>query len=182
MKQFITIYDKFRVKAAVINLASRVYEIIEERGAENCVLLTVLEGGAYLANKIVDRLPQDMLLSLETASLKVSSYHRDQHGELEYDYIPGVDCKNKTVIIIDDFCDSGSTVNHLDKLYRDTFEAKDVIFVTLLARKKRKLNSSVRLLYGLEDATNNFYVGCGLDDNGKSRFVDSIFVCIDNEK
>ena len=174
MKQYITIYNRFRVKAAIVSLASRVAEIIEERGAENCILLTVLEGGSYLSSKIIDRLPQGMLSSLETASIKVSSYHGDQRGELVYDYLPNVDCKGKTVILIDDFCDSGSTTNNLHKIYTERFEAGEVIFVTLLARKRRKLDPDINLLYGIEDNTENFYFGCGMDEEGKGRFINEI--------
>lgn len=174
MKQYITVYDTYRVKTAILKLTDHVREIIEDKGAENCIVLTVLEGGAYLANKIIDRLPQDMLASLETASIKVSSYHGDQHGELVHNYIPDISCRNKTVIIIDDFCDSGSTTNALNKLYRDTFGAREVLFVTLLARKCRQLDEDVTLLYGIEDSTSNFYIGCGLDDNGKGRQISSI--------
>ena len=179
MKQYITVYDAYRVKTAILKLTDHVREIIEDKGAENCIVLTVLEGGAYLANKIIDRLPQDMLASLETASIKVSSYHGDQHGELVHNYIPDINCKNKTVIIIDDFCDSGSTTNSLDKLYRDTFEANDVIFVTLLARTRRELSQGVKLLYGIEDSTSNFYIGCGLDEDGKSRNINKIITTVD---
>ena len=179
MKQYITVYDSGYVKTAIIKLASKVYNIIEEKGAENCMILTVLEGGAYLSHKIIDRLGRDMLSFLETASIKVSSYHGDQHGELTYDYLPNIDCKGKTVIIIDDFCDSGSTTNNLNKLYKERFEAEDVIFVTLLARKKRKLDEDVKLIYGIEDSTSNFYIGCGLDDDGKSRYIDCIMTVFD---
>lgn len=179
MKHYVTIYDTYRVKAAILKLTDQVREIIEDRGAENCIVLIVLEGGTYLANKIIDRLPQDMLTFLETASIKVSSYHGDQRGQLIHNYIPDINCKNKTVIIIDDFCDSGSTINSLNSLYRNTFEADDVIFVTLLARTRRKLNQGVKLLYGIEDNTENFYTGCGLDDNGKSRNINKIITVVD---
>lgn len=180
MKRYITVYDSFRVKQAIIQLANRVYGLIDKYGAENCVYLTVLEGGAFLSHRIIDKLAQDMLNELVTASVKVSSYKGDQHGELIYDYIPNVDCKGKIVIIVDDFCDSGSTTNNLNKLYRNRFEAEKVIFVTLLARKRRKLDENVELIYGIEDDTDNFYYGCGLDDNGKGRYINRILTTVDD--
>lgn len=181
MKHYVTVYDRFRVKAAIVSLASRVTEIIEEHGAENCILLTVLEGGSFLANKIIDRLPQGMLTSLETASVKVSSYHGDLQGDLTYDYLPNVDCKGKTVILIDDFCDSGSTTNNLYKIFINRYDAGEVIFVTLLARKRRKLYSCVKLLYGIEDNTENFYFGCGMDEDGKGRYMNEIVTAFEKE-
>lgn len=182
MRQYITAYNSFKTKEAIILLSYKVEKIIEERGAENCILLTVLEGGAYLASKIINRLPQDMLASLETASIKVSSYHGSERGEIRESYIPNLKCQEKTIIVIDDFCDSGTTTNYLDNLYRNQYKAKDVIIVTLLARKKRKLNDSVNLLYGIEDNTDNFYIGCGMDEDNRSRYVDTIMTYTDNEE
>lgn len=174
MKRYKTVYSRFEVKTAILQLANKVYSLIENRGAENCVYLTVLEGGAFLSHRILDKLAPDMLMELVTKSIKVSSYSGDKQGELVYDYLPEVDCKGKTVIIVDDFCDSGSTTRNLEKIYLDRFEAKEVIFVTLLARAGRKLNPDTQLIYGIEDNSNLFFVGCGLDDDGKARFADSI--------
>ena len=181
MKQYVTIYDSFKIKSTIFNLATKVGDIIEEHGAENCVYLTVIEGGAFLSHRILDRLPGDMLAGLTTASIKVSSYHGDQHGNLTYDYIPNVECKGKTIIIVDDFCDSGSTTNALNGLYKEQFGAAEVIFVTLLARKRRKLDEDVTLIYGIEDNTNNFYYGCGLDEDGKGRYMDCIMTTFGND-
>jgi hypoxanthine phosphoribosyltransferase len=177
-----TVYDEFRVKGAILKLSSQVIEYIEELGAENCVLIPVLSGGLYLFNKIIDRMPKDMLAYLETSVIKVSSYHGRERKEVREEvlYDP-VDCSNKTLIIIDDFCDSGSTINALNRIYKNRYGASDVIFVTLLARDKKKLDEDVTLLYGILDKTDNFYIGCGMDDEGKSRFIDKIIVKVEDE-
>lgn len=181
MKQYVTVYDQFVIKRVISRLATEVADVIEKRGAENCVLMTVLEGGAYLSNKIINQLPQGMLAELTTASIKVSSYHGFNREGLMYDYLPNTDCEGKTVILIDDFCDSGSTLSELSKLYYGRFEAEEVVAVTLLARKHRKLIEGTKLIYGIEDDTNNFYYGCGLDDNGKGRFVNDIYTIIETK-
>lgn len=180
MKHYTTVYDQARVKSAINNLAQQVTNIIETRGTENCVFLTVLEGGMFLSNKIIEQLPPNMLSSLTTACIKVSSYKGDQKGYLTHEYIPNIDCSKKTLIIVDDFCDSGSTINALQTLYTHRFDAKEIIFVTLLARKKRSILPEVELLYGIEDNTNNFYFGCGMDEDNKGRFIDRI-ITIDHE-
>jgi hypoxanthine-guanine phosphoribosyltransferase len=182
MKRYKTIYSRFEVKTAVLQLANRVYNLIENRGAENCVYLTVLEGGAFLSHKILDKLAHDMLMELTTANIKVSSYSGDKQGELIYNYMPNVDCTGKTVIIVDDFCDSGSTTRNLEKIYLERFGAKEVVFVTLLARARRELNQTTKLIFGIEDSSDLFFVGCGLDDNGKARFVDSIMAIETDEE
>lgn len=181
MDRYITVYNRFEIKRAIISLANRVYRLIEQKGAENCILVTVLSGGAYLSHKIINQLSQDMLASLTTVDIKVSSYKGQERSQILDEYLPHINCKDKTVIVIDDFCDSGSTLNHLLQYFK-TLHVDETQFVTLLARTRRKLINGLRLWYGIEDDTRNFYIGCGLDDNEKSRYLDEIVMKISDEK
>ena len=181
MDRYITVYNRFKIKQAITSLANRVYQLIECKGAENCILVTVLSGGAYLSHKVIDKLSQDMLVSLTTVDIKVSSYKGQERSQIVDEYIPHIDCKGKTVIVIDDFCDSGNTLNHLLQ-YFNSLQVDEVQFVTLLARKRRKCVEDLRLWYGIEDDTRNFYIGCGLDDNERSRYLDEIVMRISDEK
>lgn len=181
MDRYITVYNRFEIKQAINSLASRVSQLIERKGAENCVLVTVLNGGAYLSHNIINKLSQDMLISLTTADIKVSSYRGQERSQIVNEYIPHIDCEGKTVIVIDDFCDSGSTLNHLLH-YFNSLHVEEVQFVTLLARKHRRYTEDLKLWYGIEDDTRNFYIGCGLDDNERSRYLDEIVVKISDEK
>lgn len=181
MDRYITVYNQFEVKRAITSLANRVYQLIERKGAENCILVTVFSGGAYLSHKIIDKLAPDMLTDLTTLDIKVSSYRGTERSLIMNEYLPNINCEGKTVIVIDDFCDSGSTLNHL-LLEFNNRKAEEVQFVTLLARKRRKIFTDLKLWYGIEDETRNFYIGCGLDDEGKSRYMDRIVMKIPNEE
>ena len=181
MDRYITVYNRFEIKQAITSLASRVCQLIERKGAENCILVTVLSGGAYLSHKIINKLSQDMLISLTTTDIKVSSYKGQKRSQVVDEYLPQIDCEGKTVIVIDDFCDSGSTLNHLLQ-YFNSQHVDEVQFVTLLARTHRKLVEGLKLWYGIEDDTHNFYIGCGLDDNERGRYLDEIIMKISNEK
>ena len=182
MDRYITVYNHFEVKQAIIRLANQVYQLIERKGAENCIFVTVMEGGSYLAHKILDKLAPDMLMNLETVEIKVTSYRGHERSYIQDVYLPEMNCEGKTVIVVDDFCDSGSTLNHLLLTYKGKLKADDVQFVTLLARKRRKVLMDLKLWYGIEDVTRNFYIGCGLDDNGKSRYLDRIVMKMPDEE
>ena len=138
MNRYITVYDRFEIKRAIFSLTNRVYQLIEHKGAENCILVTVLSGGAYLSHKIIDKFSQDILANLTTVDIKVSSYKGQERSQIVDEYLPHIDCEGKTVIVIDDFCDSGSTLNHLLQ-YFNSLQVDEVQFVTLLARTRRKL-------------------------------------------
>lgn len=177
MKTYVTVYSRFDVKNAINNISKRVSDIIENKGSENCIIMTVLEGGSFLSHKIIDKLGQDMLSELITTSIKISSYQGTSRGQIKFDYIPDIDLTNKTVIVVDDFCDSGNTVKELHSFLKNKNVAEDV-FVTLLARTRRQIPSDVKLIYGIEDNTSNYYIGCGMDEDNKSRYVENIITIV----
>lgn len=133
---------------------------------ENTRLLVLMNGGAWFAHQLIDRLG-DTPLQIEYA--KVSSYEGKERGELNIKYMPEIDWQGKEVIVLDDICDSGNTMNCIYS-WLQQFSPASVRFITLIVRKGRcRLNEGVCLTAGIEDMSDDFFVGCGLDDNGKAR-------------
>lgn len=153
-------YSKEAVAAAIDSLAGKI------QVKNNTVFLVMMNGGAWFAHELVSRLG-DIPVRVEYA--RVSSYQGKEQKELNISYMPDVDWKGKEVIILDDICDSGNTVNSVYKWLLPK-EPESVRLVTLLARKgKYRLNEGLVLQCGIEDASGDFFVGCGLDDNGIAR-------------
>lgn len=166
-------YDKHVVDQAIHKLAFDINVEMNDHDGEDVIVLTLLEGGSYLTSRLMKILPTEYLKRIINKSMKVSSYHNQEKGNLSIDYVPDMDYKNHHIIVIDDFCDSGNTINEIYD-YFNSIGAKSISFYTLLARKRFEVYDKIRLRYGILDCTDNFYIGCGLDDDGKSRYLDEL--------
>lgn len=153
-------YSQQQVSAVIDRLASQL-EI-----HENTVFLVLMNGGAWFAHELIARFP-DIPVRIEYA--KLSSYHDNRRGELLITYMPEVDWKGKEVIVLDDICDSGNTLNCVYTWLMQR-EPEAVRVITLLSRKGHyQLVDGLNLTSGIEDDSEDYFVGCGLDDNDKAR-------------
>ncbi len=166
-------YSKDVIEVAIRKIAFSINTLISHFETEDIIILTVIEGGSYLTGKIMDLLPFNYRQRVINKSIKISSYHGQKQGEISFDYIPDIDFKDKIVVVLDDFCDSGHTINKLHE-YLKSQGVQSVQFYTLLGRKGYQVNKDVKLRCGIIDDTDHFYIGCGLDDDDKSRFLDEI--------
>lgn len=133
---------------------------------DNTRFLVLMNGGAWFAHKLIERLG---VVPVEIEYAKVSSYEGQQRGELDIVYISKTGWEGKDIIVLDDICDSGNTTNAIYS-WLQQFSPKSVKFFTLLVRKKRyQIEQGVELVAGIEDESDDFFVGCGLDDNGMAR-------------
>ena len=157
----------YRIKysqQAVATAIDRIAEKIEVK--DNTVFLVLMNGGAWFAHELIRRFA-DRALRIEYA--RVSSYKGKQQEKIAISYMPDVEWKGKDVVILDDICDSGKTANSMYLWLQDK-QPESVRLVTLLSRKGRyKLQSPLRLTSCIEDDSDDFFVGCGLDDNGYAR-------------
>ncbi len=161
-------YSAQEVSAAIDRLAQTV--VINE----NTVFLVLMNGGAWFAHELIRRFGNT---PVREEFAKVSSYSGQQRGNLKITYIPDVDWQDKEVIVLDDICDSGNTLNNIHAWLKDK-HPQDIRFITLLARKGRyTLDEGVKLTVGIEDDSDDFFVGCGLDDNNMARNLPYVGVC-----
>ncbi len=141
---------------------------LREQGVINdqSVFLVMLSGGVWFATHLFDEIP-DMLN--EVYFIKGHSYHGKEHGSLHWDYLPNFNLNNRQVIVLDDICDSGNTTNAIyDAL---SHMAREVVFVTLLRRSTCQLEPHIKLHACIEDDSDDFFVGCGLDDLDRARML-----------
>ena len=155
-------YSQQQVSSVITDLAKKIHV------TENTVFLVLMNGGAWFAHELISRL-NDMSVRVEYA--KVSSYHGKERGQLSINYMPDVDWNGKSVVVLDDICDSGNTLNCIYEWFKQ-YQIADIRFVTLILRKHRmQLDKGVTLLTGIEDESDDFFVGCGLDDNSFARYL-----------
>lgn len=179
MKKLIR-YTEYEVKRAIDNLRYKLIDYLNNNS--EYIIITILEGGIYVSYELLRSLPENYLDKIKTYSMKISSYQGTERGVPDFEYIPNIDLNNKNVIVIDDFCDSGSTLNAIYKFLVHK-KVKTVKFFTLLARQGFQLDERVDVEFGIiDDAKNNFYIGCGLDDNGKYRMINYIYYLKDEKE
>lgn len=161
----------YRIKyteSVVRERIARTVASLREEGiiSDQTLFLVMLNGGVWFASHLFDAIP-DMMNEVEY--IKGHSYSGQSHGELTWDLRPSVAIQNRQVVVLDDICDSGNTTNTVYEALRGV--AKDVCFVTLLRRTTAVLAEGVRVYSCIEDDSDDFFVGCGLDDFDKGRML-----------
>lgn len=128
------------------------------------IVVVVMDGGIYLSSRLLF----DLSVPVNIRYVKATSYSGKQQGAIHIAENSLGDVRGCRVIVIDDICDTGHTVNKLHHLLMER-GAEAVEYFTLLKRSCAKTDEGVSLHYGIEDDTTDFFVGCGLDDNGVGR-------------
>lgn len=149
------------------HIAATVRDLLEQGVInEQTVFLVMLNGGVWFAGHVFDNIP-DMLN--EVYFIKGHSYNGTSHGELVWDYMPSVNLENRQVVVLDDICDSGNTTTAIYKALRPL--TSQITFVTLLRRSTANLPEDICLHSCINDDSDDFFVGCGLDDYDHGRML-----------
>ena len=106
--------------------------------------------------------------------MKVKSYDGQEQGEVEIILDTKLDLTNKRVFVIDDFYDSGKTMNAVLDLLSQR-GPKSIVGATLLKRANSG-RSKYRILYGLHVKEDVWVYGYGMDkENHFSRNLKEIY-------
>ncbi len=146
-------YSKQEVAAAISRIAA------ETKVSDNSVLLVVMNGGVWFSHQLMCKLQP---VPSEVEYVKLSSYKGFNRGKISQDYLPDTDFAGKDVIVVDDICDSGATLNMIDEWLKSLRPAS-VQFRTLISRKGYQLNEGMDFKTGIEDDSQDFFAGCGMD-------------------
>ena len=128
------------------------------------VYIVLLNGGAWFASHFFDclgNIPNIVYYA------KCHSYEGQERQVLVWDYIPDMQLNGKDVVVLDDICDSGQTATEVVRYLQQY--ADKVTVVTLLKRTTTCLPDDISLHSCLTDDSQDFFVGCGMDDNGFCR-------------
>ncbi len=161
----------YPVKYSASFVRERIAQTVSELRAtgvinDRVVFLVMLNGGVWFALHAFDCIPE---MPNEVYMLKGHSYSGKQRGTFYWDYFPDLNLKEREVLVLDDICDSGATVNTLYHFLQP--KAAKVSFFTLLKRSFAVVEDGIELYTCIEDDSHDFFVGCGLDDNGLYRML-----------
>lgn len=128
-KKSICLYTKEEVDAALDRMAR---EISERLGHSDPVFLCVLIGGIVPLGNLLPRLD----FQLEINYLHVSTYNlENKPGELRWKAEPTIDLFGRTVVVVDDILDTGTTLR-VAVDYCKAKGAKEVLTAVLLDKRR----------------------------------------------
>jgi len=129
--------------------------------------VVMLNGGIWFASHVFDCLGA---IDNEVCYVKCHSYEGKTRQELVWDWLPDIQVQGRDVVILDDICDSGQTATAVVR-YLLSKQAHRVSVFTLIRRATTRIEEDIPLYACITDVSSDFLVGCGLDNNGRSRLL-----------
>ncbi len=169
-------FSRDRIHSRVKELGAEIDEWCKSVWTESrtdVVAIPVLRGGVYF---FAD-LSRCISSSIEIAPVKTSAYDAGTNSVKEVtveQFADPVQIKGRVVLVVDDVCDSGRTLEQLEKslLERGAREVRTVVLVRRLLPRP----TFVPCWVGLEYSGPEWFVGYGMDDNERYRNLSDVYV------
>ena len=174
-------FPQDRIHSRVKELGAEIDEWCKSVWAESrtdVVAIPVLRGGVYFFSD----LSRCITSSIEIAPVKTSAYDAGTNSAKEVtveQFADPVQIKGRVVLVVDDVCDSGRTLEQLERslLERGAREVRTVVLVRRLLPRP----TFVPCWVGLEYSGPEWFVGYGMDDNERYRNLPDVYVIGRNE-
>ena len=163
-------YNKNFIDDALNKIADKMnaFFLNEKYNNQEILILVILNGALYFAADLTRKLD----FNAEVASVKASSYTNNKQGGEVKIQINGADVKDKIVILMDDICDTGHTLEKLSKTILE-MGAKEVYSATLLLKQANTY--FIPTFSGIIYEGDDWFVGYGMDDSQKFRHLPEIY-------
>jgi hypoxanthine phosphoribosyltransferase len=170
-KEFELFLTDDKIQAEVQNIADR---INAELNSEDVVFLGILNGAFMFASDLVRKINFDVQVTF----VKLASYSGQASTGIVNRLI-GVneDLKDKTVVIVEDIIDTGTTIESIISQIKG-FRPRQIFVATLLL-KPDLYSKEINLDYIGFRIPKNFVVGYGLDYNGFGRNLRNLYAMED---
>jgi hypoxanthine phosphoribosyltransferase len=166
-REFVLTISSSRIQAAVTRIAS---SLNRDMKGENPLFLSILNGSFMFTSDLLKKIGMNCQVSF----VKLSSY-RDGSSTGTVKELIGLneDVRGKTVIVLEDIVDTGTTLESIAGQLKLLFPHQ-VKFATLLFKPAVFIGNIAPDYVGLE-VPNDFIVGYGLDYNGLGRNFEDIY-------
>ncbi len=161
------LFTENQVHAAVATMA----EAISARlAATDPLALLVMNGALVPASLLFMR----MNFPLQVSYLHVTRYRgTNLGGKLEWVAHPGVDVKNRTVLVIDDILDEGYTLKAIINNLRE--EGAKTVYSAVLVNKRHDRKEDLKVDFIGLDVEDRYIFGCGMDYHEYWRNLPAIY-------
>jgi hypoxanthine phosphoribosyltransferase len=163
------ILSQSEVAVGLDSLATHLQPLIE---TSECVLLGILNGGMFPLVHLAERLHGDFVLDYCHAT----RYAGGTEGQvLEWLEQPHVDVANRTVIVVDDIFDAGTTLRAVAEHCRQAGAAQ--VHTAVMLVKDRERDADIPLPDYVTGLTvpDRYVFGCGMDFYGRWRHLTAVY-------
>ena len=165
MKKLIPSKD---LQQAIVSLSQLINNKCEKHGG-GIVFVCVLKGGFMFFSDLVKHIEYP----IEVDFIKCSLYEGMNQKALQMQYDIESNIKDKTIFIVDDIFDSGTTMKYLKNHFK-TRGAKQIESVSAVYKENVDFPNHF-YIYKQPEGVNPWYIGYGMDDpKGYSRNLNTI--------
>ncbi len=170
------IYSASQIQGAVQDLAKQVSAWVSEvhqRTGRDVVAVPLLRGGMFFYCDLVRQVPH----SLELVPVKTSTYvegvNAAELARVKID-MAGLSASGRSVLLVDDICDSGRTLVELKEQVLQAGAAE--VRSAALIRRKLARESFLPDWVGFEYNGPEWFVGYGMEDQNRWRNLPDVYV------
>lgn len=145
---------------------------VQQDTGRDVMAIPVLRGAIYFFSDLT----RAIHTSVEVSPIRVSSYGIAQNA-VQLDSVSimadGIDVRDRSVLLVDDVCDSGRTLEELERVLieRGAREVRS----SVLIRRLLDVPSFMPCWIGYEYAGTEWFVGYGLEDRERWRNLPSVY-------
>ena len=163
------LFSKQHIQFAVENMGKQITRDYENK---KLIVFTLADGGIIFAADLIRKID----MPVEFYTVVVKSYGIEQtSNQPRVLYFPkDIDWTDKEVLIIDDVCDSGKSVEHLKKYIRKVSKNKDINIRYAVLVKNEVNSSTIEPQYIGFFSHGEWLVGYGMDDQLLYRNIDHV--------
>ena len=152
------------INKKIEELAKKIEAEFEDN--ETVFVVCILKGSVMFFTELV----KHFKCNIQMEFIKISSYGNEtkssQNVKITDFNLPVLD--NQNILIVEDIIDTGLTAKFLVDLFKEKYNPKKLLFVSLLNKKCARIVDMEPDFYGFE-IDNKFVVGYGLDYKGFLR-------------
>ena len=161
------LYTQTQVEAALDVMAGRISEVLRDR---NPLVVCLMNGGVVPFGILLPRLQ----FPLEIDYVHATRYRKQlTGGDLHWLAGPYVSAKGRTVLLVDDILDEGTTLDAI--VHRYQADGASAIYKAVLVRKDRRRIVPVEAEFVGLEIPNRYVFGYGMDYQGYLRNAPGIY-------
>jgi hypoxanthine phosphoribosyltransferase len=177
---FRMLYTTAQIERQVMRLGREISvwaDQVWKNSSQDLLTIPVLRGGIFFFADLVRNVGH----SVEIAPIRTWAYHNDQNVKRDEfrANMEGVDAKGRSVLLVDDICDSGRTLKKLSEAFLAA-GATEVKSATLIKRLLKEPTFHPEWV-GFDYDGPEWFVGYGMEDCDRWRNLADIYI-IDQAK
>ena len=157
------------VDAGIRRLAARIQPFVD---AQECILLAVMTGGMYPLVRLTEELRGDFLIDYCHATRYGDSL---TGGRIEWLAEPTIDLAGRTVIVVDDIWDEGTTLAAVAARCGELGAAQVLTAVLFIKERDRAVDARPPELDAGLSVPDRYVFGCGMDMNYHWRHLPAVY-------